>query len=211
MGFFKRFTRPKATLSLVLVKNQLFFGDELKGIVNLKSQEDFDVEEIRVLLHCVETVKKTRMVQKIVTKPATSMELEEGEEPRQEKIWTQEEYNDYATLYSDHMQLCGLMPAIIGLNMDFPFTLKTPLSGRETYHSVDTNIRWSVSSYMKIRKRKAIQAQGGGEILVVKPTVSVTPTKEVIREVVLIPCSYCGGLMPQTSLFCPNCGAKRKT
>ena len=36
-------------------------------------------------------------------------------------------------------------------------------------------------------------------------------TKEVItREMVMIPCQYCGGLMPQTSAFCPKCGAQRK-
>lgn len=35
--------------------------------------------------------------------------------------------------------------------------------------------------------------------------------KEVItREVVMLPCNYCGGLMPQTSLFCPNCGAQKR-
>ena len=42
--------------------------------------------------------------------------------------------------------------------------------------------------------------------------VTNTPTfsKEVItREVVMMPCSYCNALMPQTSTFCPNCGAKR--
>jgi len=33
--------------------------------------------------------------------------------------------------------------------------------------------------------------------------------KEVRQEVVMIPCRYCNGLMPDTSLFCPNCGAKR--
>lgn len=36
--------------------------------------------------------------------------------------------------------------------------------------------------------------------------------KEVItREVVMIPCQYCGGLMVQTATFCSNCGAKRKS
>jgi len=35
--------------------------------------------------------------------------------------------------------------------------------------------------------------------------------KEIIEEAVMIPCEYCGDLMPQTSTFCPNCGAKRKT
>lgn len=35
--------------------------------------------------------------------------------------------------------------------------------------------------------------------------------KEVItKEIVMIPCKYCGALMPQTSTFCPECGARRK-
>lgn len=34
-------------------------------------------------------------------------------------------------------------------------------------------------------------------------------THEVIREVVMIPCKYCGALFQQTATFCPNCGAKR--
>ena len=34
--------------------------------------------------------------------------------------------------------------------------------------------------------------------------------KEVVREVVMIPCSYCGALVPQTTVSCPNCKAPRK-
>ncbi|MGD6808881.1 MAG: hypothetical protein ACQCN3_04205 [Candidatus Bathyarchaeia archaeon] len=33
--------------------------------------------------------------------------------------------------------------------------------------------------------------------------------KEVVREVVVVPCKYCGTLFPQTAVFCPHCGAKR--
>jgi hypothetical protein len=33
--------------------------------------------------------------------------------------------------------------------------------------------------------------------------------REVVREVVVIPCKYCGTLFPQTATFCPHCGAKR--
>jgi MFS family permease len=48
--------------------------------------------------------------------------------------------------------------------------------------------------------------------LVTTPPVSVVREREVVtREVVMIPCAYCGSLMPQTSIFCPNCGAKRRT
>ncbi len=32
----------------------------------------------------------------------------------------------------------------------------------------------------------------------------------IIKEVVMIPCPYCGGLMDQTATFCSNCGARRK-
>jgi hypothetical protein len=39
----------------------------------------------------------------------------------------------------------------------------------------------------------------------------VSKEKEtIIREVVMIPCQYCGGLMPQTATFCSNCGARRR-
>jgi len=34
--------------------------------------------------------------------------------------------------------------------------------------------------------------------------------KEVHKEIVMIPCDYCRSLMPQTSTFCPSCGARRK-
>lgn len=48
----------------------------------------------------------------------------------------------------------------------------------------------------------------------VKETAMTSNTavqKEVItKEVVMLPCDYCSGLMPQTSTFCPNCGAQRK-
>jgi len=29
------------------------------------------------------------------------------------------------------------------------------------------------------------------------------------KEILMVPCQYCGGVMPQTSTFCPNCKAKR--
>ena len=234
MGFFKRFTRPKAELSLEVNKNQLLFGDELKGIVKVTSQEEFDIEEIIVSLNCSESIKKTR-----VRYSRSSVQSEEPQRRRsnmsmpempempsmtgrsrrrtygnnvegETENFETEEYWDTASLYSDHVKVSGSMPAIIGLNMDFPFVFKIPSIGRETYHSVDQNVRWSISTLMNIKNRKGMYSHGGGEILVTKPTVSTIPTKEVVREVVLMPCTYCSGLMPQTAIFCPNCGARRK-
>ena len=35
--------------------------------------------------------------------------------------------------------------------------------------------------------------------------------KVIVKEVVMLSCQYCGSLMPQTSMFCPYCGARRKS
>ncbi len=32
----------------------------------------------------------------------------------------------------------------------------------------------------------------------------------IVKEIVMIRCQYCGGLMPQASTFCPGCGARNK-
>lgn len=37
-----------------------------------------------------------------------------------------------------------------------------------------------------------------------------TPKEIIVKEVVMVPCVYCGDLMPNTASFCPACGAPRK-
>ena len=43
-----------------------------------------------------------------------------------------------------------------------------------------------------------------------QPATIIKEREIITREVVLIPCAYCGGLIPQASTICPHCGAKRK-
>ena len=38
---------------------------------------------------------------------------------------------------------------------------------------------------------------------------TIIKEKEIIKEVVMVPCEYCRCLMSQTTSFCPNCGARR--
>ena len=43
-----------------------------------------------------------------------------------------------------------------------------------------------------------------------QPSLMEREVKEtVIKEVVQIPCKYCGAFIPQTNLFCYYCGARR--
>jgi len=57
---------------------------------------------------------------------------------------------------------------------------------------------------LKHRDRKRLRREGQAM------APPVLAEKEVIKEIVLLPCAYCGSLMPQTSTVCPHCGAKRK-
>ncbi len=41
-------------------------------------------------------------------------------------------------------------------------------------------------------------------------TTPVMQREVITKEIVMLPCDYCRSLMPQTSTFCPECGAKRK-
>ena len=38
-----------------------------------------------------------------------------------------------------------------------------------------------------------------------------TPREVIVKEVVMVPCDYCHGLMPTTVAECPHCKAPRKT
>jgi len=64
---------------------------------------------------------------------------------------------------------------------------------------------------MILRQIEKVKATGMSSMTSTQE-VTMTVQKEVItKEVVMIPCKYCSGLMPQISVFCPNCGAQRKT
>jgi len=191
-NFFKRFTCPRARLWVTTEKRELSLGDELKGIVGLKSEEEFDIEGIIVKLRCWESIKRI------------SGHYETDEETS-EKEWVEEEYWDKEKVYSQYSDVCTLRHINIGFSGEFPFAFKIPVTERETYHGADRKVEWFIGAIMPVRKRRHVKTQIR-EILIARPQV----LKEVIREVVLIPCTYCGGLMPQTAIFCPNCGARRR-
>jgi hypothetical protein len=187
---------------LSVSKNELALGDELRGILKVTSQEMINVDEIGVSLKCVETMTKTRRYQDTVQ---VGVDDRTGY-PIKEKVWKEEEYEDVETLHSENTEVSGQIQVGAGFDESYPFVIKLPSVGRETYHSINNNVLWIVEAWMKIKGRRNLFSDSQ-QILVCKPSESV---KEVIREVVLIPCAYCGGLMPQTSIFCPNCGARRK-
>ena len=185
-------TAPKARIELLLPRNQYSLGEEIKGDLKICSEETFNASQTVVWLFCNECVKKTRtynvpyMIQ-------------------------QEDYWDYADIFRTYRTLFGATcfpPNFVG---KYPFALTVPLAGRETFYSVDRYVKWFLHPVIYVSGRPNVGINPI-EIFVVRQQINpASPiTKEIVREVVLVPCAYCSGLMPQTSTFCPNCGARKK-
>jgi len=197
MSFFKsiknRLTTPKANISLKLNKTSFALGENVEGTLTISSSEDIQATEIRCEIECVEETKTTTQVwdearRNYVTKPVSAS----------------------ATLYSGKPTLSGPLKMSNGYTGSFPLSTNIPAGGRPTYKSVNDNIAWSIKGVIAIDGRPDVTSTKT-EIQVLQQSAAPAGpvTKEVIREVVLIPCKYCGALMQQTETACPHCGGKR--
>ncbi len=200
MGFFKKFTNhltaPDATVQLTFNNYSVALGDNLQGTLNIASQEEFDVIEVRCEIACVEQAK----VIKQVYDPALKRSIPQV-------------VNETAVIYNAKPALSGPSHFANGENRNVPVNINIPAGARPTYTGVDQRVTWTIKGVLAIDGRPDKVTQTS-EIQVITPTVqtqAATVQKEIIRTIVMIPCKYCQGLMDQTLTVCPNCGAKRTT
>lgn len=191
----EKINAPKAKIELSLRTSQHFLGETILGNAKITSEEEFDVGQVAVLLTCNESVKKIRTI----TNQYGSRESD---------------YWDSGEIYRTQ---CGLFEAAripAGFNQTYPFQLPVPTAAKESSYSVDRYVKWFLYPVFEIKGRPNIPLTTY-EVMMERhqapQQASTQVIKEVVKEVVLIPCGYCGALMPQSSVFCPNCGARRKT
>jgi DNA-directed RNA polymerase subunit RPC12/RpoP len=96
-----------------------------------------------------------------------------------------------------------------GFSQNYPISINVPAAGRLTFHSVDQNVAWSLKSVIAIDGRPDVTSTTIEVQVSPQSAQPVIREKEILREIVMIPCKYCGALMQQTETVCPNCGAKR--
>lgn len=184
---------PKASIELTAQKSQCSLGEQLKGTVRIRSEEEFEATQAVVWLTCNESIKKIQ-----------NFGIQFGP--------IQGEYLQNAIIYQTSFVLFGAVRIPKGYDATLPYTLNISTAAKETSYSIDHSVKWLLYAVLLSKDRPNVQTIFY-EIQVARPQVSQpSPTiiKEVQREVVLIPCAYCSGLMPQTAIFCPNCGARRK-
>jgi hypothetical protein len=183
---------PRSRVELILPTNQYSLGEQIKGQIKIFTTDAVDSTQTVVWLFCNEGVKKTHTYYTAY-------------------ISTQSDYWDHADILRTYQTLFGparFPPNFVGT---YSFALTIPLVARETFYGIDQYLKWFLHPVIYQGNCPIIQT-APCEIIVVKqqsnPNAAVT--KEIVKEVILIPCTYCNGLMPQASTFCPNCGARRK-
>ena len=196
MSFFKKFkdklTSPKARVSVQLNKSTFELGESAEGTLTVNSDEEFDAKEVRCELQCVEEAKRV----KYVNDPALNRQV-------------MKEVQESATLYSGKPAFAGPMHVTSGFSQTFPCKMNIPAGGRPTFKSIDSKVTWTIKGVISIDGRPDVTGPVT-EIQVTPPSATpVVREKEIVREIVMIPCKYCGTLMPQTETACSNCGAKR--
>ncbi|MEM2099412.1 MAG: hypothetical protein QXU99_06725 [Candidatus Bathyarchaeia archaeon] len=187
----EKFTAPNANLQLNLGQYSVALGENLTGKIIVNSMEDFDATEVRYEISCVERAKAIRMEYDAQLRRMVPRETEVS-----------------SVLFSAKPALSGPTHFANGETREFPFTINIPAGGRPTAQGIDRSVTWTLKSVVAIDGRPDIVKIA--DIQVVQPAAQpIIKEKEVVRQVVMIPCKYCGMLMDQLVTECPNCGAKR--
>jgi len=192
VGFLDRFKKPKADVSLSIPKSTIELGEDLKGAITVSCQDEFDANEVRAELRCVEKRRRERL---------------EYDEERRRKV--RRVYWDVATLHSADPKASGEMHILPGFRKTFPVSVNIPAGGRESFDGIDASISWSIKGVVAIKGRPDITSDTM-ELQVIRPAAGA-PVAVREKEVAMVQCEYCGNLMPETATSCPNCKAPRKT
>lgn len=187
MVLFGRLNPINAKVSVLLDKPTFLEGENITGRVAVDSDESVKVDEIRLEVRITETYLATRVVyDRYGAHPTTVRETK--------------------TIHSENVRVSPGFDMPKGFKDEFPFSIALP------------PVRPTMPNGVIERKIKGVVAVKGRPDKVHEVTVNVSygpvgagvpaPAQVVVKEVVKVPCKYCGALIPIESQRCPNCGAK---
>lgn len=193
MSFLKKLgnhlVAPKATVYLQLSDEYAVLGDDLEGTLTVTAHETIDSEEVRCELNCIATVQVTRTEYDPTLKhPVTR------------------QYTEERVLYQTKAVCSPATQLVSEVTRSFKFSTNIPAGARPTFMSAIDNVHWQIKGVVAVHGRPDVTTQ----ILQFQVIMqSQRPVNEA-PKVHLVPCEYCQTLMPETTLACPNCGARRK-
>lgn len=188
MGFFKRFKKPKASVSLEISNNTAELGEDLRTLIAINSKEEFDATEVRLELCCIEKQRKERWIYN-----------------KRLRRNIRQVYWDQVTLHSAQIKASDKLHMVPGFRKTFQTDVNIPLASRESYDGSNSNVTWLVKGVIAVDDRPDVTSKTH-ELQIVKATLQSKSQKNVEKA----PCEYCDTLMDNALSACPNCGAPRK-
>ena len=192
MGFLRKLeghlVAPKADLNLRFDDAYVALGDNLEGTLIVTPHEFIEAEEVRCEINCVETAQ----VWRTEYDPAIKREVTH-------------QVTETRVLYSAKPVCSQAVQLANGVPKDFKFSIGIPVGARPTFVGVGDTVEWKVKGVVAVHGRPDVTTKE--QVLQV-----ILPSQKPQNQppkVKLVACEYCQSAMPETTLVCPNCGAKR--
>ena len=199
MDFLKKLhnkvTVPDSNINLELNSWNVSLGDKLTGSLELVVKEDFEATEVRCEIECVETANVIRNEYDQTLRRSIPREVTES------KI-----------IFASKPTLNGATHFINGETRRFPISIPLSAAARLSYQGLDRRVVWTIKGVVAVDGRPDITTNSSEFQVVQAPQLATgqqVVVKEVVHEIVKIPCRYCQTLFDQLETTCPNCGAKR--
>ena len=191
MSFFKRLIPLKADMNLTLQSLTVENGQPFKGAASLVSRDSFNVEEVRMEIRVTESWQEPGW--------------ERDSNGNQLQVMKKKE----AVLYSQDVPVSQPFEMRNGDKKDFPFEVTIPMRTPSRYGGA---ITYGLKAVANVKGRPDVTKSVSPMVMpaTVAPGVVATQVTQVIqKEVIKVPCKYCGTLIELTSGVnkCPSCGA----
>ena len=188
MGFFGRLNPVNAKVSVLLDKPTFLEGETITGRLVLDSDEAVHADEIRLEIRVTESFYTPRTAWSRGYASTTTV--------KETKL-----------LHSENVRISGPMDISKGFKDEFPFSINMP-PVRPTMPNgvIDRKIKGVVA--VKGRPDRVNEITVNVSMAAYGPAPAQAPSQVVVKEIVKVPCKYCGALIPIEAERCTNCGAK---
>jgi hypothetical protein len=201
MSFFKRLVPVKAQMTLNLEKYSVENGQPFKGSAVLTASERFHVDQVRMEIRVNELWEDyggNKGSGPGFSVKGVNVTMGGG---RTQTVGQKSEHRN--TLFSQDVPVSQAFDISEGEQKQFPFEVTIPLYQQSRF---DGRVEYSLKAVACVKGRPDVTKD-------VTPSVVPSTTTTVIqKEVIKIPCQFCGSLYDFTSGVskCPNCGAPIK-
>ncbi len=192
MSFLKRLVPLKADIGLNLQSLTVENGQPFKGSASLHSSDNFQVQEVRMEIRVTEKYQEQ------------AWERDANGNMRQVLR------NKEDTLYSQNVPVSQQFEMKNGDSRDFPFEVTIPMRTPARFGGM---VNYTLKAVANVKGRPDVTKTATPTVVPAAAAPAYAQgtmvTKVVEREVIKVPCRYCGTLVEITSGIskCPSCGA----